>query len=587
MSRIRSWLMRKNIRVIFGTAAFVIAVLSFYLYNLSHPLFAIGYPISGFVCVYGLYLHRKLGREALLNQFRRQWGKPVKIDRNFNQIKDRYHSLNLQDKGCCHLDDQTWNDLLMNQIFSEADRALTSCGQVLLYDILRKPIVDKSLWEKRKAAIHAFHNDIDFREKLQVILHKLGKQNREQVESLLTDDLPAPPKSLVILEVVPYIVLVSIMAAVLLFSQNQLDLFLTPFSLIFLLSILNGIIRHKLRQGIMSYSASIGYLSRIIHAAKSIQPLSAIGLEKQLDDLSKAYEACKVINNKAYALNLERVDPFGLYSYINILFLIDVRMFFRVIRDIRRYKNELITLYSVIGELDALCSIASFRDGYPGMTEPKLCHQGIRLEAKDMIHPLVDHPVANSITLREKGALITGSNMSGKSTFLRSVGTNVVLAQTICKTFTSEYHSSFFQISTSISQSDNLLGGKSYYLAEAEALLKMLNGIQDDLPAICIIDEIFRGTNSKERIAAASQFLKYMSKLNALTIVATHDIELTDLVKDGYDIYYFAENVGKEGLVFDYHLRKGVSPTRNAIKILDYLGYPKEIVDKSFELVNQ
>ena len=69
--------------------------------------------------------------------------------------------------------------------------------------------------------------------------------------------------------------------------------------------------------------------------------------------------------------------------------------------------------------------------------------------------------------------------------------------------------------------------------------------------------------------------------------MATHDIELTDLVKNEYDVYYFDENVGSEGLIFDYHLRKGISPSRNAVKILDYIGYPKEIIEKSREMVNR
>ena len=317
-----------------------------------------------------------------------------------------------------------------------------------------------------------------------------------------------------------------------------------------------------------------------------VSPTLKSFLESQFEELSKAYDKCKIINNKTYALSLEQVDPFGLYSYINVLFLIDIRMFYRVIRDIDKYRDELISLYTIIGELDALTSIASFGDNYPSLTEPELHAQGIKYEVEDMVHPLVANPVANSIILEDKGALITGSNMSGKSTFLRSLAVNAVLAQTICGTFTSKYIASFFKVTTSISQNDNLVGGKSYYLAEAEALLNMLNGVQSDIPNLCIVDEIFRGTNSKERIAAASQLLKYMFKLNALTIVATHDIELTNIVKDEYDIYYFDENVGTGGLIFDYYLKRGVSPTTNAIKILDYLGYPKEIVDNSNALIN-
>ncbi len=217
---------------------------------------------------------------------------------------------------------------------------------------------------------------------------------------------------------------------------------------------------------------------------------------------------------------------------------------------------------------------------------------GFVIAALVLIYGLYLHYKLGKIALLNKlrkqwgSPLITGSNMSGKSTFLRSVAVNAVLAQTICGTFTSKYSASFFKVTTSISQNDNLVGGKSYYLVEAEALLSMLNGVQSDIPSLCIVDEIFRGTNSKERIAAASQLLTYMSKLNALTIVATHDIELTSIVKDEYDIYYFDENVGAQGLIFDYHLKSGVSPTTNAIKILDYLGYPKEIVDNSNALIS-
>lgn len=570
----------------FGTVALFIALISFYLYNLIDRLYAIGFVIAAFVLVYGIYLHFILGKIALLNKLRKQWGNPLKIERDFKKIKDAYKTMQLSDRDCYQLDDQTWNDLHMDDIYSLADRSLTSCGQVLLYNILRKPIAKSDKWEKRRKAIHTFRENVDFREKLQMILYKLGKQDKEQVEILLTGSLPAKPKFWVVLEVIPYIVLISAISTYVLFSLGEIDLFVFPLLLILTLSIVNVIIRNRLQKGILPYFTSIGYLGKMIDTAKQMKALSASGLKDQFEELSKAYDKCKIINNKTYALSLEKVDPFGLYTYINVLFLIDIRMFFRAIRDIDKYRDELISLYTIIGELDSLTSIASFRDNYPSLTEPEVNDQGIKYEVEDMVHPLIANPVANSLILDEKGALITGSNMSGKSTFLRSLAVNAVLAQTICGTFTSKYRASFFKVTSSISQNDNLVGGKSYYLAEAEALLNMLNGVQSDIPSLCIIDEIFRGTNSKERIAAASQLLKYMSKLNALTIVATHDIELTAIVKDEYDIYYFDENVGPEGLMFDYHLKSGVSPTTNAIKILDYLGYPKEIVDNSNSLIS-
>lgn len=585
MSEISKWLMRKNIRVMFGAAAILTALVSFYLYHLCHRIFALGFPISILIFILGLYLHHKLGRIAFINELRSQWGKPLKTERHPERIKNSYKSLNLKIEGSSEIDDLTWNDLLMDDIYRLMDRCHSSCGQVMLYGILRQPIINESVWETRRKSIHAIQSNRDFREKLQLILHKLGKQNKEQVERLLTEELPEPPKFWLLLEIVPYISLISFAASLLLYTLGKPELFAVPLILVSAISIMNAAIRNKLRKGITSHFPSIGYLSSIINAARSISTLSADDLNDQLKRLSEAYESCRTINNKTFALNLENVDPFGLYTYINVLFLIDIRMFFRVVKDINACRNELIALYSLIGELDALISIASFRDGYPSAVEPVLHNQARELELDNMIHPLIENPVPNSISLKSKGALITGSNMSGKSTFLRTTAVNVILAQTTCITFTSGYRGSFYRVCTSISQSDNMLGGKSYYLAEAETLLKMLNGIQPDIPTLCVIDEIFRGTNSRERIAAASQYLKYIAGLNALTMAATHDIELTDIVKDKFDIYYFAEDVSKEGLVFDYRLRHGVSPTRNAIKILDYLGYPEEIVSNSNAMI--
>ena len=121
-------------------------------------------------------------------------------------------------------------------------------------------------------------------------------------------------------------------------------------------------------------------------------------------------------------------------------------------------------------------------------------------------------------------------------------------------------------------------------MAEAEALLRIINALNDEIPVFCAIDEIFRGTNPVERIAASAEILTYINERNAISIVTTHDRELVDILKDNYEFHYFSESVSKKnGLNFDYKLKDGVSKTKNAIKLLDFIGYPKEIIKKSFE----
>jgi len=172
--------------------------------------------------------------------------------------------------------------------------------------------------------------------------------------------------------------------------------------------------------------------------------------------------------------------------------------------------------------------------------------------------------------------------MSGKSTFLRTIGVNVLFAQTICTVLAEKYEGSYFHIVTSISPGDNILGGKSYYMGEAEAILRIINSCGQKISCLCIIDEIFRGTNPIERISASIEILKYLSEHNALVIVATHDLEITEMVTEFYECYYFTEDVDEVGLKFDYLIKKGVSPTRNAIKLLKFLGYPEEIVQNAY-----
>jgi len=124
------------------------------------------------------------------------------------------------------------------------------------------------------------------------------------------------------------------------------------------------------------------------------------------------------------------------------------------------------------------------------------------------------------------------------------------------------------------------MSGKSYYLGEAEALLNIINSCNKEVPLLSFIDEIFRGTNPVERVSAAVEILNYLINNNALVLVATHDLELTKLVEN-YDCYYFREDVDENGLKFDYLIKKGVSPTRNAIRILKYIGYPDDIIDRA------
>ncbi|MDF2673234.1 MAG: mismatch repair protein MutS-like protein, partial [Clostridiales bacterium] len=331
---------------------------------------------------------------------------------------------------------------------------------------------------------------------------------------------------------------------------------------------------------------TVQYLHGIIKASGILGDIKVQEIDEYTSALSRTAKACKQVFEKtsvSFEKGVSEVE--AITEYINIFFMIEEMKFFGSIDDIRLHRKDLQEMYLLLGELDALISIASYREGLESYAIPKLHMKGAELKGKDMAHPLLKDPVKNSIHINKEGIVVTGSNMSGKSTFLRTLGINALYAQTICTCTSDEYEGSYFKILTSISPGDNLIGGKSYYLAEAEALLRIINASGDSIPCLCIIDEIFRGTNPIERAGASVEILDYLVNNNAIVIVATHDLEITELVKGAYKYFYFSEDISQEGIKFDFVIKEGVSKNRNAVKLMKYLGYPDEIVDKTTERV--
>jgi DNA mismatch repair ATPase MutS len=238
------------------------------------------------------------------------------------------------------------------------------------------------------------------------------------------------------------------------------------------------------------------------------------------------------------------------------------------------------------GEVDAAVAVASFRAGTPGWTPPRLCDAASPVRLIDVRHPLVADAVPNSIQLKPPhGVLITGSNMSGKSTWLRTIGVSAVLAQTINTCLATAYEAPIFRVRSCIGRQDDLVAEKSYYLVEVEALLSMVQASRDAAPHLFLLDELFRGTNAVERIAAGESVLRELiglgNHLPHVAIAATHDGELVDLLRGCYAVYHFGDAIGPNGLTFDYHLTPGPATTRNAITLLQLQGAPEALVNRA------
>ncbi len=188
--------------------------------------------------------------------------------------------------------------------------------------------------------------------------------------------------------------------------------------------------------------------------------------------------------------------------------------------------------------------------------------------------------VTNNISLKGCGKviLVTGSNMSGKSTFLRTIGINACLAQAgapVCADF---FHANWMRIFSCIRVTDSLKAGLSYFYAEVKRLKIVLDAVKEDhpTPVLFLIDEIFKGTNNKEGLLGSEAFIRALVRSNGLGLISTHDLELSRLEGDlqGVTNVHFQETVEGNELVFDYRVRSGPCPTTNALKIMVKEGLP-------------
>ena len=197
-------------------------------------------------------------------------------------------------------------------------------------------------------------------------------------------------------------------------------------------------------------------------------------------------------------------EPAGaLLEYLNLLFLMDANALYFASRELKSRRLHLLRVIEVVGEIDAAIAVASVRAGVKDWTRPRFVAVDTLVALSDLRHPLVDEAVPNSIALAPPhGVLVTGSNMSGKSTFLRTVGVNVVLAQTINTCLARAYQAPVYQVRSCLGRADDLLAGKSYYLVEVESILSLVLVSDRTEPHLFLLDELFRGTNAVERIAA-------------------------------------------------------------------------------------
>lgn len=277
------------------------------------------------------------------------------------------------------------------------------------------------------------------------------------------------------------------------------------------------------------------------------------------------------------------------YLVLQLVLLWDFRVLHLLERWQYRYGSAVRQWFNALGRCEAVISTATLADEHPDWCYPtKISAPQLKLVAKELGHPLLpnDLRVNNDLTLRSTQPLllVTGSNMAGKSTFMRAVGLNVLLARTGCSVCAQQFATHLYEISSSIRVRDSLREGVSFFMAELQRLKSVVDKAKqhhsdNQPPILFLLDEILQGTNSRERQIAVAHVVGQLVRFGTTGLLSTHDLDLAKVseVAEVAQIVHFREyfdldSDGKQKMRFDYIMRPGPTPTTNALKLLEMVG---------------
>lgn len=476
-----------------------------------------------------------------------------RFDAQYRAYRDHYNKQSF-------IDDKTWSDLSMDTLFHKINFNFTAIGEMRLYATLRGMFK-----VNQTSLINMFKDNKVFRLNVSYILSKIGKN----VYPLFPDQM-LPTKRNILLMFCPLLPFIGF-AFIFLIPSKGILICLT-------FMILNAILSFKLKKSYDQDLKSIFYTANVI---KQSQALSKI---ESTPAISVDFTHFKA--SRRFSGLLARVESQDMVSsiimFIKLVFMIDYVLFHLIQRSYFKYQEEVMACYDYISILDNHYSIAMYQHTLTHYCYPKINNNINGLQMKSIIHPLLDeeNAIANTIDISNH-ILLTGSNASGKSTFMKAVALNLILAQSIQ---TATAHSFIYQpgyVMTSMANADDVLSGDSYFMSELKSIRRLFNTYQCN-KIYCFIDEIFKGTNTTERIAASESVLSYLDNQKAYQVIAaTHDVELSTLLENTYNNYHFNESIQKNSIFFDYKIKPGKANTRNAIELLRITQFPIDIYQRA------
>ena len=536
---------------------------------------SIGTPYLAGAIVFGVALlmaPRLAGRTAAALRISGR----LRRDRRLREVDlDRasaYHRYVTGDDCSQALDERTWQDLDLDAVFVSLDHTASEPGRQALYHRLRTPAMEGASLLHLESVVRevAPHS-----EQVEGALGKLDDPRAGALVELFYGELPSRPRLWWCFPILT----ISSFALLVLFISG-----LWPAAaLVWVgLCLVNILLQLTYRPRVKRFVPALHQLPRFLDAAATLSELPIRELAPERQCLRDGARRLRALRRATWWLQFEPGQSSELastvYEYVNLAFLLDVNAFVLAVDMLRTHRTELRAMFEAIGYIDSARSIGLWREDLAQWARPDFTDHPRTLAVEGLVHPLVSDAVANTLSLESTNVLLTGSNMSGKSTFVRAIGLGAVLGQTLHTVCAARWCGPRMCVRSAIGRGDSVIEGKSYYLAEAESVLELVRASESTVPHLFLLDEIFRGTNTTERVAAGAAVLAYLSRGPHLTFVATHDLELLELLGDRYAAYHFREHVNAGAMEFDFTLYAGPSSTRNAIALLDVLRYPPALI---------
>ncbi len=321
-----------------------------------------------------------------------------------------------------------------------------------------------------------------------------------------------------------------------------------------------------------AYSAIIGMIESRSFTSPLLQKLQS-AFRDEIAASERIRHLSKLVSRLDYRLNVLVSAP------LNLLFFTDIHFCLALERWKREHASRIPGWFASMAEFEALASLANMAFNNPGWVYPRVTEDYFAFRAEEMGHPLIPEGrrITNSFAAEGAGKaiIVTGSNMSGKSTFLRTCGVNAVLAFAGAPVCASAFTVSLVRLHSSMRISDSLEENISSFYAELRRLRAIISGAETDPKVFLLLDEILRGTNSDDRYTGSVALIKQLTGYGAVAMVATHDLRLAGLEQElpqSIENYHFDVKVNDEELFFDYRLNPGICSSFNASLLMKKMG---------------